>query len=190
MHRECKGADICPHDKIKYNCRHCAPPGHFCIHDRYKTRCKECKGGSICSHNRIRSSCKECKGGGICAHGNYKTSCKLCGGGSICEHNRVRSKCKDCGGSQICKHGRERCVRAPQFNSHGIPSTRRSPQVQLQAVQGQGILRSRQKTHRTVQGLLRTVRKNAGSGGYRRSKGTLQTQDSTDCHCSKGAPCA
>lgn len=81
-------------------------------------------------------------------------------------------------------------VRALQFNSHGIPLTRRSPQVQLQAVQGQGILRSRQKTHRTVQGLLRTVRKNAGSGGYRRSKGTLQTQDSTDCHCSKGAPCA
>ena len=111
MRRECKGTDICPHDKIKYNCRHCAPPGYFCIHDRFKTRCKECKGGSICSHNRIRSQCKECKGGGICAHGNYKTSCKMCGGGSICEHNRVRSKCKDCGGSQICKHGRERCVR-------------------------------------------------------------------------------
>ena len=64
MSRECNGPDICPHNKIKYQCRQCAPPGYFCIHYRSKTRCKECKGGSICAHGRIRSSCKACKGGG------------------------------------------------------------------------------------------------------------------------------
>jgi hypothetical protein len=110
MRRECKGPDICPHDKIKFFCRQCAPPGYYCIHDRSKSRCRECKGGSICQHDRIRSACKDCKGGGICEHGNHRTVCKLCGGSQICAHNRVRSKCKDCGGSQICKHGRERCA--------------------------------------------------------------------------------
>ena len=91
MCKECGGASICEHGRLRF-------------------QCKECGGASICEHGRRRSRCKECGGSAICEHGRQRYQCKECGGAGICEHGRERSHCKECGGSQICEHGRQRQV--------------------------------------------------------------------------------
>jgi hypothetical protein len=105
--KDCKGASICEHNRIKRTCRECGGSA-FCKHNKIKSCCKECGGASICEHGRQKRICKECGGKGICEHGRQKSHCKDCGGSQICEHNKVKNGCRECGGSSMCEHGREK----------------------------------------------------------------------------------
>ena len=40
-------------------CKECGGAG-ICEHRRLRTRCKDCSGGSICEHNKRRSLCGDC----------------------------------------------------------------------------------------------------------------------------------
>lgn len=45
--KDCKGTEICDHN-------------------RQRSICRECKGSQICEHNKRKSRCKDCKGSEIC----------------------------------------------------------------------------------------------------------------------------
>ena len=105
--KECGGSAFCEHGRIKYTCKECKGTG-ICEHGRIKRQCKDCGGGSICEHSRRKDQCKDCGGNGLCTHGRIKRQCKLCGGLGLCEHGRQKGQCKVCGGSGICGHGRSK----------------------------------------------------------------------------------
>jgi hypothetical protein len=79
--KECNGASICEHNKIK-------------------TYCTECDGGSLCVHKLRKDRCKHCKhlygAHQYCEHGSFKTTCVECEGGCICEHKKRRRRCEHC----------------------------------------------------------------------------------------------
>ena len=81
-----------------------AAPRRLCPHQRLKYNCRDCGGGGICEHKRVRSTCIDCGGGGICEHKRRRSRCIDCGGSEICEHKRQRSSCKDCGGTERVDH--------------------------------------------------------------------------------------
>ena len=57
--KECGGASICQHNRVRHQCRDCGGEG-ICQHS-IKSTCKECGGGGICQHKRERSRRKTCK---------------------------------------------------------------------------------------------------------------------------------
>lgn len=71
------GRTMCPHNKIKTNCRDCLGK-IYCVHDRRKARCKECGGSDYCIHNRRKARCKTCGGRECCIHDRNVYRCKLC----------------------------------------------------------------------------------------------------------------
>ena len=68
-------------------CKECGGAS-ICEHGRMRSQCKECGGSQICEHGRRRSRCKECGGSSICEHGRQRSRCKECGG---CINMRARS---------------------------------------------------------------------------------------------------
>ncbi|CEO98606.1 hypothetical protein PBRA_006720 [Plasmodiophora brassicae] len=99
-------ATPCPHGKARsYYCRDCGGAG-ICPHGRIRSRCKECGGSAFCEHGTRRARCKQCKGASICEHLQRRSRCKLCGGSSICIHGRMKFSCKLC--TAPCDHGYKR----------------------------------------------------------------------------------
>jgi hypothetical protein len=76
--KTCKGACICKHGKIKYNCEEC-PGGckNKCPCGIRKTFCMKHGGGGLCFHGKPRTFCNECSNQ-VCEHGIIKYSCKYC----------------------------------------------------------------------------------------------------------------
>ena len=44
--KECGGAGLCTHGKVKYYCKECSGAG-MCTHGRRKSQCKECDSGPV-----------------------------------------------------------------------------------------------------------------------------------------------
>lgn len=111
MCRECKGASICEHNKLRNVCKDCGGSS-ICEHNKLRYNCVDCKGKGICEHNRVKRICNLCMGSGICEHKIQRNKCKECGGVGICEHNKRRERCRECKGSSICEHNRDKhqCV--------------------------------------------------------------------------------
>ena len=107
MFKECKGSQICEHNRVKQICKDC-DGASICEHNKIRHQCKDCDGASICEHGVIRRVCVRCDGVGLCEHKRQRYHCKDCDGAGICEHKRQRYHCKDCGGAGICEHGHSR----------------------------------------------------------------------------------
>lgn len=107
--KDCGGKGICEHNKRRYTCRDCHGTG-VCHHNRIRSKCRDCKGSEICEHGRSRYKCKGCKGSGICEHNKRRDTCIDCKGSAICEHSKRRTNCVECGGGSICEHSRVRTV--------------------------------------------------------------------------------
>jgi hypothetical protein len=70
----------CEHGRFQYYCKDCKGAG-ICEHKRVRCRCRKCGTGSqICQHKKDRRKCIECRGPNICTHGRYRYVCKECGG--------------------------------------------------------------------------------------------------------------
>lgn len=48
--KECKGSEICEHQKRKSLCKICGGSA-YCKHNIYKARCKDCGGTNLCKTN-------------------------------------------------------------------------------------------------------------------------------------------
>ncbi|XP_057317444.1 uncharacterized protein LOC130662533 [Hydractinia symbiolongicarpus] len=64
---DCKGSQICKHERIRYHCRDCNG-SQICKHEKVRAYCRDCKGGQICKHEKLRFQCPNSYPGSHLAH--------------------------------------------------------------------------------------------------------------------------